>query len=71
MFRARCLYLVAAVKEQDELYVCLVLHDPAPALQVVLVAWEAVDEKAVLLLICLHGLLHGLREESIQRGVQH
>lgn len=36
-------YLVAAVKEKHKLDVCFVLHDPVPALQVVLVTREAID----------------------------
>lgn len=53
-------YLVAAVKEEHKLDICVVVHDLLPALKVVLIARESVDEETELLFIFLHGVFHGL-----------
>lgn len=53
-------HLIAAVKEEHKLDICVVIHDFLPALKVVLIAREAVDEETELLLIFLHGVFHRL-----------
>lgn len=53
-------HLAAAVKEEHELDLCLVVHDSFPALKVVLISRETVDEETELLLVFLHGVFHCL-----------
>lgn len=53
-------YLVAAVKEEHKLDICVVVHDFVPALKVVLISRETVNEETELLLIFLHGVFHRL-----------
>lgn len=57
-------YFITTVKKQDEFDICFAIHDPCPALQVILVPREAVDEEAKLAVIFLHGLLHRLEKEN-------
>lgn len=59
-------HLVAAVKEEHKLDICVVVHDLLPALKVVLIARESVDEETKLLLIFLHGVFHGLTAHVIE-----
>lgn len=53
-------YLVAAVKEEHKFDIGVVVHDFVPALKVVLVSRETVNEKTELLLVFLHGVFHCL-----------
>lgn len=53
-------HFITTVKKQDESDICFAVHDLRPALQVILVAREAVYKEAELAFIFLHGLLHRL-----------
>lgn len=57
-------HFITTVEEQDESDVRFAVHDLGPALQVVLVAREAVDEEAELALVFGHGLLHRLERNT-------
>lgn len=59
-FVAPTKYLDAAVKEEHKFDICIVVHDFVPALKVVLISGETVNEEAELLLVCLHGVVHRL-----------
>lgn len=60
-------HFLSTVKEQDESEVCFSSHELRPALQVLLVWREAVDEEVELVLVHLHALLHRL--EMIENGL--
>lgn len=59
-------HIVAAVKEEHKLDIRVVVHDLLPALKVVLITRESVDEETKLLLIFLHGVFHGLTTHMIE-----
>lgn len=71
MFRdPKCLvvpttYLVGAVKEKHKLDICIVVHDFVPALKVILISWETVNEETELLLVFLHGVFHCLSAHNV------
>lgn len=57
-------YLTSTVEEKHKFDVSLPFHDSGPPLEVVFISGEAVDEEAELLLVHLHGFLHGLRTKE-------
>lgn len=64
-FGVSATYLDAAVKEEHKFDICVVVHDFVPALKVVLVSRETVNEKTELLLIFLHGFFHRLSAQDL------
>lgn len=67
-------HFITAVEEQDESDVRFAVHDLRPALQVILVPREAVDEEAEPAFVFLHGLLHRLQmaeQEKRQQQFYH
>lgn len=62
-------HFITTVKKQDEFDVGFAVHDPRPALQVVLVPREAVNQEAELVFVFFHRLLHRLRRRKKMRNM--
>lgn len=63
-------HFIAAVEEQDESDVCFAVHDLHPALQVILVPREAVNEEPEPAFVFLHGPLHRLQMTKQEKRQQ-